>query len=84
LSQEASDARADQDHGQPRDHAAVETTLEEIEYERARGDEEDEDPDWPVVETVVELVSGSNSALSVQFDEQRVGFRPGLCGHPGG
>src|ERR1700677_2882161 len=50
ASAQAGDASPDQNRGQPEEGAAVEAVLEQVEGERAGGDEEDENPDGPVRE----------------------------------
>src|SRR5438552_9249157 len=62
------DARADEHDAEPQGHPRVEAALEQIERQRARRDEEDENPDRPVVEPVVKLVAFANLAVRCVLD----------------
>ena len=53
-------------------HADIEPTLEQIERQRTWCDEEDEDPDRPVIEPVVQLVVFANLAFGRVFDRDSV------------
>ena len=53
----------EQDDAEPERHAAVESPLEQVERQRARRDEEHENPDRPMVEPVVQLVARANLPL---------------------
>ena len=66
------DAGADQHGAEPQRHARVEPALEQIEGQRPGRDEEDEDPDRPVVEPVIELVALADLALRGVFDRDSV------------
>ena len=59
---------ADEHGAKPERHARVEAALEQIERQRARRDEEDEDPDRPVIEPVIELVALADLALGSVLD----------------
>ncbi len=56
-------AAPDQDDPEPQRHAQIEPALEQIEGERARCDEEDEDPDRQVIDAVMEFVALADLAL---------------------
>ena len=60
-----------QDEPKPHRHAAVEAVREEVEGERPRRDEEDENPDRPVIETVVELIALPNLSFGSVLDGYR-------------
>src|SRR5262249_46340052 len=64
----AGDPGPDEHDAEPRRHARVESALEEIERQRARRDEEHENPDGPVVEAVIELVAFSDLPLGGVLD----------------
>ena len=49
-------------------HAGVEPPLEQVERERPRRDEKDENPDRPVVDAVVGLVAGADAAVVGELD----------------
>ena len=49
-------------------HPRVEAALEQVERQRARRDEEDEDPDRPVVDAVVGLVAGADATVVGELD----------------
>ena len=72
---------SDKDDREPHDHASVETPLEEIEHERARRNEEHEDPDWPVIEAVVELVAMADFYGGIALDKQRICLKAWLNVH---
>ncbi len=57
------DARANQDGEQPPLHPRVEAVLEQVERQRTRRNEENENPERPVIEPVVELVAVADFAL---------------------
>ena len=48
---------------EPQRHARVEAALEQIERQRPGRDEEDENPDRPVIESVIELVAFADFPL---------------------
>ena len=56
----------------PRRHPGVEPLLEQREGHRAGGDEEDEDPDRPVVQPIADLVALADLAVRRQLDAARV------------
>ena len=62
------DAGADEHGAEPQRHPRVEAALEQIEGQRARRDEEHEDPDRPVIESVIELVALADLALGRVLD----------------
>ena len=64
----ARDAGADEHDAEPQRHPRVEAALEEIEGQRAGRDEEDEDPDRPVIESVIKLVALTDLALGSVLD----------------
>ena len=66
------DRRSAQDYGEPADHAAIESPLEEVECQRPGRDEKNKDPDWPVKNPIVALVSMPNRALRIVFDEPSI------------
>src|ERR1700674_4389119 len=68
---QAGECRSDQDGAKPQRHTGVESSLEQIEGERPRRDEEHEDPDRPVIESIVKLVTFADSALGCVFDWNR-------------
>ena len=68
LPKQACDAGANQNNAQPRQQALVETALEQIEGERARRDEEHENPDRPVIEAVMQLVANADLPLGIELD----------------
>src|SRR5262245_45511030 len=70
-SAQASDGRADEDRAEPRRHPSIEPALEQIEGQRTWRDEEHEDPDRPVVETVVKLVALPDFPLGCVLDRDR-------------
>src|SRR6266446_10117048 len=68
---QAGESRSDHDGAEPQGHTRVESPFEQIEGERPRRDEEHEDPDRPVIESIVELVALADAALSCVFDWNR-------------
>src|ERR1700674_4506790 len=68
---QAGKSRSDHDGAKPQRHTRVESSLEQIEGERPRRDEEHEDPDRPVIESIVQLVALADSALGCIFDWNR-------------
>ncbi len=69
---ETGNAGPQQDGAEPECHAGVEPALEQIEGERAWRDEEDKNPDRPVIEPVVELVVLADSPLRGVLDGDSV------------
>ena len=74
------DAGRDDDHAEPQDHPQVETTFEEVERQRTRRDEEDENPDRPVQPAIVELVARADLAFGVVFDRNAMGHSRAVYG----
>ena len=72
LAEEPGDASAEQHHAEPCQETRVEAALEQIERQRSGRDEEDEDPDRPVVDAVIQLVARPDLAFGVELDVQRV------------
>lgn len=64
LAEEAGEAGANENDAEPCGHAGVEAVGEEVKGQRAGRDEEDEDPDGPVEEAVVELIAGAEFAIA--------------------
>ena len=62
LAKETGDACPDQNDAEPRQQARVESALEQIECERAGRDEEDENPDRPVIDAVIMTCCGRESS----------------------
>jgi hypothetical protein len=62
------DAGPDQDDRQPGHHPPVEAALEQLKRQRARSDEEDEDPDRPMGKAVADLVSRAKAAIRGELD----------------
>src|SRR5262249_57154475 len=71
---EARHARPDEDRTKPDRHPQVEAALEEIECQRPWRNEEDEDPDRPVIESVVKLVELPDFSLRRVLDRDRHGL----------
>src|SRR5262249_62396244 len=57
------DRRADEHSAEPQRYPRAEAALEQIEGERTGRDEENEDPDRPVIEPVIQLVAIADLAL---------------------
>ena len=73
LAEQAGDRGSDDYDSKPSHQSPIEAMLEQVERERAGRNEKHEDPDWPVVESVVELVPSPNLPLRVELDAPRVG-----------
>ena len=58
----------------------IEPAREEVEGHRPRRDEEDEDPDRPVVDPVIELVAVADLPVGVALDEDGVGLDRSVSG----
>ena len=67
---QSGDGRADSDHGEPQPHPPVESVLEQIEGQRTWRDEEHEDPDRPVIESVIELVARRGSSAATRIRQE--------------
>ena len=66
------DARPDHHRPEPQRHARIEAALEQIERERAGGDEEHPDPDRPVREAVGDLVALADRTILGELDARGV------------
>src|SRR5436190_1356120 len=56
ASPKTGDTSTDQHRSQPQRHPRIESPLEQVERERSRSDEEDENPYRPMIEAIVKLV----------------------------
>src|SRR6185295_16082054 len=65
LSEPAGDAGREQNYAEPGGDARVESTLEQIESQRAGRDEEYEDPNGPVRQAIVRFVAFAKSRGAV-------------------
>src|SRR5215470_17398565 len=65
---QSGDAGPNQHRAEPQRHPRVETVLEQVERQRPGRDEENENPDRPVVEPVIKLVAFANLALRCVLD----------------
>ena len=80
-------AGGDEHRAQPQRHPRVEAALEQIEGERTGRDEEHENPDRPVVESVIELVALADLSMRRVLDgnacHERVGPQGAARGRRG-
>ena len=65
---EAGDGGSDDDNAEPREEVSIEAALEQVERQRPGRDEEDENPDRPVIEPVMQLVARAYLSLRRIFD----------------
>src|SRR4029079_1040476 len=69
------DWRSHQHDRQPHGQLPIESALDQIEGQRTWRDEEYKDPDRPVIEPVIQLVSVTYVPFGVALDEKRRGVR---------
>ena len=72
LSRESRDAGTDEHEPQPDCHPRIKAGSEEVGRQRSWCNEEGEDPEWPVIEPVIEFVARAQLALGIELDAARV------------